>query len=81
MSHQNGGGGGSLIDFLLSICTALQATSKPPLSNCFNRVFHGFGQAKFADGGSILDSSQFTQLPQRPVKMMLNLKRSNLTQK
>jgi len=23
-------------------------------------VFHGFGQAKFANGGSILGSSQFT---------------------
>jgi len=26
-------------------------------------VFHGLGQAKFADGGSILGTSQFTQLP------------------
>jgi len=32
------------------------------------RAFHGFGQAKFADGGSILGSSQFTQLPQLPLK-------------
>jgi len=38
------------------------------------RVFHGFGQAKFPDGGSILGSSQFTLLPQLPLKMMLGLK-------
>jgi len=44
------------------------------------RVFHGFGQAKFADGGSILGSSQFMQLPQLPLKMMLDLKKSKLTQ-
>jgi hypothetical protein len=31
-------------------------------------VFHGFGQAKFASGGLILGSSQFSQLPQLPVK-------------
>jgi len=27
------------------------------------RVFHRFGKAKFADGGLVLGSSQFTQLP------------------
>jgi len=37
-------------------------------------VFHGFGQAKFAYGGSILGSSQFTLLPQLPVKAMVDLK-------
>jgi len=37
-------------------------------------VFHGFGQAKFADGGSILGSSQCTQLPQLPLKTKLDLK-------
>jgi hypothetical protein len=37
-------------------------------------VYHGFGQAKFACGGSILGSSQFTLLPQLPQKMMLGLK-------
>jgi len=36
------------------------------------RVFHGFGQAKFADGGTILGSSTFTQLPQLPLKIMLD---------
>jgi hypothetical protein len=38
-------------------------------------VFHGFGQAKFADGGSILGSSKFTELPQLPLKVTLNLKK------
>ncbi len=37
-------------------------------------MFHGFGQAKFAYGGSILGSSQFTLLPQLPVKAMVDLK-------
>jgi hypothetical protein len=37
-------------------------------------VFHGFGLAKFADGGSILGLSQFSMLPQLPLKMMLDLK-------
>jgi len=37
-------------------------------------VFHGFGQAKFDYGGSILGSSQFTLLPQLPLKTMLGLK-------
>jgi len=37
-------------------------------------VFHGFGQSKFAYGGSILGSSQFTLLPQLPLNMMLSLK-------
>jgi len=32
------------------------------------RAFHEFGQAKFADSGSILGSSQFKQLPQLPPK-------------
>jgi len=40
----------------------------------FYGVFYGFGQAKFADGGSVLGSSQFTLLPQLPSKMMLSLK-------
>jgi len=37
-------------------------------------VFHGFGQAKFAYGGSILGLSQFTLVPQVPLKMVLDLK-------
>jgi len=32
-------------------------------------VFHRFGQAKFAYGDLILSSSQFSLLPQRPLKM------------
>jgi len=38
------------------------------------RAFHRFGQAKFAYGGSILSSKQFTLLPQLPLKTMLDLK-------
>jgi hypothetical protein len=38
------------------------------------RVFHKFGKAKLADGGSILGYSQFTKLPQLPLKAMFNLK-------
>jgi hypothetical protein len=41
-------------------------------------VFHGFGKDKLADGGSVLGSSKFTQLPQQ---MALDLKRSKSTQK
>jgi len=37
-------------------------------------VFHGFGQAKSAHGGSILGPSQITLLPQLPLKTMLSLK-------
>jgi len=37
-------------------------------------VFYGFGQAKFADGGLILGSIQFTLPAQLPLKMMLSLK-------
>jgi len=39
-----------------------------------NKVFHGFGQAKFAHGGSILSSSQFTLLSQLPLNTMFSLK-------
>jgi hypothetical protein len=38
------------------------------------RVYHGFGKAKFAYGGLILGSSQFTLLPQLPLKTRLDLK-------
>jgi len=37
-------------------------------------VFHGFGQAKFSNGGLVIGSSQFSQLPQLPQKTTLNLK-------
>jgi hypothetical protein len=32
------------------------------------RVFTGFGQGKFAYGGTVLGSIQFTLLPQLPLK-------------
>jgi len=38
------------------------------------RAFHGFWQARFPDGGSVLGSSQFCILPQLPLKTMLDLK-------
>ncbi len=41
---------------------------------CCYRTFHGFGQAKFAYGGSNLGSSRFTILAQLLLKMMLVLK-------
>jgi len=34
-------------------------------------VFHGFGQAKFPDGGLVLGLSQFLILAQLPPKIML----------
>jgi hypothetical protein len=43
-------------------------------SYCFYRVFHRFGQAKFADGRSILGSSLFTQLLQLHLKQCLRKK-------
>ncbi len=38
------------------------------------RAFHRFGQAKLGNGGSVLGSSQFTLLPQLPLKATLDLK-------
>jgi len=37
-------------------------------------VFHGFGQAKFADGGLILGLRQLSLLSVLPLKTMLDLK-------
>jgi len=37
------------------------------------RAFYGFGQAKNDYGGSILRLSQFTLLPELPLKMALDL--------
>ncbi len=37
-------------------------------------VFHRFGQAKFAHGGSILSSGQFLLLPERPLETTLAIK-------
>jgi len=39
------------------------------------RAFHGFGQAKFPDGGSVLGSSQVSILPQLPQKNDARFKR------
>jgi len=38
------------------------------------RVFHGFGQAKFAYRGSLLGLIQFLLLPQLPLRMMFSLR-------
>jgi hypothetical protein len=37
------------------------------------RVFHGFGQAKFADGGSIFGLSKLSLLSELPLKTTLDL--------
>ncbi len=47
----------------------------------YNSVFHQCRQAKFANGSSILSSSQFSILPQLPQKMKLASKVVKLTQK
>jgi hypothetical protein len=36
--------------------------------NICYRVFHGFEQAKYPDGGLVLGASQFTILPQLSLK-------------
>jgi hypothetical protein len=38
------------------------------------REFHGFGYAKFPEVSSVLGLSQFSILPQLPLKVMLDLK-------
>jgi len=40
----------------------------------FYRAFLRFGQAKFLEGGSVLDSCQFSILPHLPLKTMRGLK-------
>jgi len=49
-------------------------TLPTPRLRRFYRTFHGFGQAKFNYSGLILGTSQFTLLPQLPLKTMLHLK-------
>jgi len=44
-------------------------------------VFHGFGQAKFLNGGSVLGLSQFSTLPQLPPKIVLNSKMDKIDPK
>jgi len=41
------------------------------INHLLYKVFHGFEQDKIADDGSILGSSQFTLLPQMPLKQSL----------
>ena len=49
--------------------------SKNKEKTCYiYRVFHGLWQDKFADGGSILGSSQLSLRPKLPLKTMLDLK-------
>jgi len=50
--------------------TFFQHSNEPP---CY-KAFHRFGQAKFPEGGLALGSSQFSSLPQLPLKTMLGLK-------
>jgi hypothetical protein len=45
------------------------------------RAFHGFGQAKFPDSGSDLGSSQFSILPQLPLKTTLGVKMIKIVSK
>jgi hypothetical protein len=47
----------------------------------YYRAFHGFGKAKFSDGGLILSSSQFSILSQLPQKIMLALKVAKINSK
>jgi len=45
------------------------------------RAFHRLRQAKFPNGGLVLGLSQFSILPQLPLKMMLNLKVAQINPK
>ena len=58
----------------ISIVKQDNASSLITLGIVSYRAFHRFGQAKFGNGGSILSSSQFSQMPQQPQKMTLALK-------
>ncbi len=51
------------------------------LGLCFNRAFHGFGQAKFPNCGSVFGSSHFSILPQLPPKILLNSKKVKIDPK
>jgi len=44
------------------------------LLHCTYRVFHRYGQAKFPDGGLVLGSSQFSNLPQLPLETSAQFK-------
>ena len=60
--------------YTLSYKTSLKLFVAQKLMFAFYRAFHGFGQAKFPNGGSVLGSSQFKILHQLPLKMMLGSK-------
>jgi len=45
------------------------------------RAFHGFGQAKFPNGGLVLGLSQFSALSQLPPKTLLDLKEVKIDSK
>jgi len=52
--------------FILQNAALIQILSFRPLHYSFYRVFHGFGQAKFADSGSILGMSQLSMIQYCP---------------
>jgi len=56
-------------------------SSFPDFQSFLYRAFHGFGQAKFPNGGSVLGSSQFSIPPQLPQKTMLGLKQVKIDSK
>jgi hypothetical protein len=47
----------------------------------YYRLFHGFGQAKFPDGGLVLGLNQFSILPQLSPKKILDSKVVKIDQK
>jgi len=51
------------------------------LSHFCYRAFHRFWQAKFPDGGLVLGSSRFSELPQPAPKMMLFLNKVKIDSK
>jgi len=60
-----------LVIFSTRVCMVLLASTGVPkfiLKLRIYKGFHRFGQAKFAYGGSVLGSGQFTLLPQQPLK-------------
>jgi hypothetical protein len=60
--------------FLRKVEGIIKSPERAISSNWFYRAFYRFGQTKFIDVGSVLGSSQFSILPQLPLKMMLGLK-------
>jgi len=52
----------------------LRLLTQQIVSANYYRAFHRFGQVKFAYGGLILGSSQFTLPPKLPLKITRDLK-------